>query len=291
MSGDGARVADVVQCAIAKSHARLLANEPGVWKGDDDEAVHQARVATRRLRADLRTFEPFLDAQWANELRAELRWVAADLGAVRDLDVLRARLHEHAGRLPAEHADAARRALRRLDADREAARTHLLASMRQARYAQLRASLDGAAAAPRLTRAARKRATRALPPRVRRRWKKLRRAVHALDERPRAEELHGIRIQAKKARYAAEACTPVFGRAARQFAARMAELQDVLGEHHDACVAHDWLAKTADQCTETEAFALGMLARLEAEAAEHAAAQFPPAWLRARRPRIRRWLA
>ena len=42
--------------AIAASAARLIANDPGVRIGDDPEAVHQARVATRRLRSDLRTF-------------------------------------------------------------------------------------------------------------------------------------------------------------------------------------------------------------------------------------------
>ena len=50
--------------------------------GDDPESVHQARVATRRLRSDLRTFEPFLDERFAAELRGELRWLGAELGAV-----------------------------------------------------------------------------------------------------------------------------------------------------------------------------------------------------------------
>ena len=40
---------------------RLIANDPGVRLGKDPESVHQARVATRRLRSDLRTFRPILD--------------------------------------------------------------------------------------------------------------------------------------------------------------------------------------------------------------------------------------
>ena len=83
--------------AIAQSYERLVAHEADLRVGDDPESVHQARVATRRLRSDLRTFEPFVDAQWAADLRAELRWLGSELGAVRDLEVQRDRLRAHAG--------------------------------------------------------------------------------------------------------------------------------------------------------------------------------------------------
>src|SRR5206468_1899371 len=97
----GARppAAEIVRRAIAQSYARLDANELGVFDGRDPEAIHQARVATRRLRSDLRTFEPLMDRDWTTRLRADLQWLGADLGDVRDLEVLRARLADHAGRL------------------------------------------------------------------------------------------------------------------------------------------------------------------------------------------------
>ena len=47
---------DVLRAAISRSTARLLAHDPGVRLGGDAEDVHQARVATRRMRSDLRTF-------------------------------------------------------------------------------------------------------------------------------------------------------------------------------------------------------------------------------------------
>ena len=68
-------------------------------RGGDPEVVHQARVATRRLRSDLRTFEHFVDHEWAAELRAELRWLGAELGAVRDVEVLRDRLRADVAQL------------------------------------------------------------------------------------------------------------------------------------------------------------------------------------------------
>src|SRR3954447_4266938 len=126
-------IAQVVRDAIERSAAQLDAHEAGVFAGSDPHAVHQARVATRRLRSDLRTFEPFLDEKWATGLRGELRWLTAELGAVRDIEVMRDRLRGHAEQLPPSEAETVGQVLRRLDADREAARVTLLSSMRSAR--------------------------------------------------------------------------------------------------------------------------------------------------------------
>jgi CHAD domain-containing protein len=282
-------VAEVVRSAIARSSAQLDAHEPGVFAGADPRAVHQARVATRRLRSDLRTFEPFLDEKWATGLRGELRWLTAELGAVRDIEVMRDRLRGHAEQLPPSEADTVGQVLRRLDADREAARVTLLSSMRSARYAQLKAVLAEAAQRPRLSRRASKRPDRALGRVVQGRWKKLRRAVDKLGPNPPDDALHGVRIRAKRCRYAAEACAPVFGKPARRFARAVAGVQDVLGEQHDGVVAGAWLAKTADECSPGEAFALGRLAEIEHGAANDARREFTRVWKRARRKRLRAW--
>src|SRR6476646_10762603 len=115
-------MADVVRVAISTSVARLDAHEPALWTERDPEALHQARVATRRLRSDLGTLGCFVDESWALHLRAELRWFGAELGQVRDVEVLRERLRRHAGLLPDADGDAARSAIRRLDADHSTAR-------------------------------------------------------------------------------------------------------------------------------------------------------------------------
>ncbi len=283
-------IAHVVRTAIVKSSEQLEAHEPGVFDGVDPHSVHQARVATRRLRSDLRTFEPFLDEKWAANLRGELRWMTSELGAVRDIEVMRDRLRGHAEQLPPSEADAVGHVLRRLDADREAARATLLSSMRSTRYARLRTALSEAAKRPRLSGRATKRSDRALSRVVRNRWKKLRRAVDKLGPAPPDEALHAVRIRAKRCRYAAEACTPVFGKDARRFAQAMAGVQDILGEHHDAVVAGAWLAKTAEECSPGQAFALGRLAEIEHGAAQDARGDFRRVWKRARRKRLRAWM-
>jgi CHAD domain-containing protein len=180
--------------------------------------------------------------------------------------------------------------LRRLDADRQAEKTDLIAMLNQPRYEQLRTQLAAAACYPAFTEAAGENATDALAPVVRGRWKKIRRAVRKLGDNPPDEALHAVRVRAKQCRYAAEACAPALGKPARRLARSMAKVQDVLGEHHDAIVAGAWLAKTAHECSPAEAYAIGMLAQLEREAAAVARAEFPEVWRRADTERVRGWL-
>jgi CHAD domain-containing protein len=82
---------------------------------------------------------------------------------------------------------------------------------------------------------------------------------------------------------------PVVGRPARRFARRVAAIQEVLGDHHDAVVAAGWLRDAAADASPGEAFAAGQLAGLERvdEAATRAA--WPDTWAAARGKRLRRW--
>jgi CHAD domain-containing protein len=284
------RVADVVGTAFAASVARLDTNAPALATERDPEAVHQARVATRRLRSDLRTLRDFVDASWARHLRAELRWLGSELGAVRDIEVLRERLSFHARLLPDLNRDAARSAIRRLDADHSVARSELLVALGSTRYAELHRALLEAVTHPQLTASARRRARKALPDAVRPTWRRLRRAVDNLAAVPSDAALHDVRIRAKRCRYACELAGPVVGRRARDLAAAVASVQDILGEHQDSVVADAWLAKVAPECTPTEAYALGMLAEVEHDMAGRARAAFPAAWSAARDPALRSWL-
>ena len=280
----------MVRTAFAASVARLDTNAPVLTTGHDPEAVHQARVATRRLRSDLRTLLGSVDASWARHLRAELRWLGSELGAVRDIEVLRDRLAFHARVLPALNRESARSAIRRLDTDHAVARAELLDALGSPRYAELHRALVEAVTNPRLTASAHRRARKALPDAVRPTWRRLRRAVDNLAAVPSDAALHDVRIRAKRCRYACELAGPVVGRRARDLAAAVARVQDILGEHQDAVVADAWLAKVAPECTPTEAYALGMLAAVEHDTAARARAAFPGAWSAARDPALRSWL-
>ena len=285
-----ASVADVIGVALAGSVERLVAHEEGMRRGGDPEDVHQARVATRRLRSDLRTFGDFVYQEWATSLRAELRWLGAELGEVRDAEVLLARLRADITQLPSPEQDAAERLVRRLVADWHGARTRMIETLAGSRYESLRDRLVVAGVRPRCTTWANLRAVDALPPLVSRPWRKLQRSVDGLGEIPPDEALHAVRIRAKRARYATEATIPVFGGAARKFARAIATVQDILGEHQDAVVARAWIAKTAGECSATEAFAAGMMAEVEARAAHAARAEFPAVWAEVRARKLRTWV-
>jgi CHAD domain-containing protein len=139
---------DVVRACLASSAARLFRHDPGVRLGGDPEDVHQARVATRRLRSDLRTFGVLLDATWARELRDELGWIAGLLGAVRDADVLLERLHEQSQLLPKSDVAAGEALLDGLERQQVEATAALRDAMGSARYTLLLDKLVAAARAP-----------------------------------------------------------------------------------------------------------------------------------------------
>ncbi len=286
--GAGATVADVVRVAIGSSVIRLLRHDAGVRLGEDPEQVHQARVATRRLRSDLRTFREIVDPDWGERLRSELQRLGQELGAVRDAEVLRDRLRDRARGLPERDAAAAERLIAQLVKRRDLARDELLTGIRSDRYVHLLDRLVAASAEPVLQEGVGEATASTLATVMERPWGHLRRAVRDLGPEASNEELHGVRIRAKRARYAAEAVAPVFGKKARAFARGAADLQDVLGEHQDAVVAGEWLRDSAGGGAR-QAFVAGELAALELGAAKAARAAFPGAWKALSRKRLQFW--
>ncbi len=113
-----ATLAALVRHAIRASVRRLIEHDHVVRLDDDPEGVHQARVATRRLRSDLHTFAPLLDPVWVDGLRTELQWLGTLLGRVRDADVLRDQLEQRGTRLSEPDRDGVAALAARLDAAR-----------------------------------------------------------------------------------------------------------------------------------------------------------------------------
>jgi CHAD domain-containing protein len=253
--------------------------------------VHQARVATRRLRSDLRTFRPLLDAEWARALRDELGWLAGLLGRVRDGDVLLERVRGRVTLLPEARGRDAARILATLEEDRDAAHAELMAALRGERYLALLDRLVEAAAAPALLPEAGAAAREVVPALVKRPWRSLARSVKAVSDPPTDEELHAIRIRTKRVRYAAEAVAPVAGKTAGSFAAAAADLQEVLGDLHDAVVAEEWLGSwTSGSRSSRAVFAAGELAGLERAAALESRSRWRKTWKRLSAPKLRSWL-
>lgn len=283
--------ADVVRAAIASGYLRLLQHDPGVRLGGDPEDVHQARVAARRLRSDLRTFRSLLDAERVAPLRDELQWLGTELGHVRDADVLQERLRDQAGRLPAIDARPATALLRRLDGERASARTTMLAALSSDRYLRLLDALVAAVHRPPVTDDADAPARRALPEIVRGPWKHLQKAVESLGDRPEDAALHDVRIRAKRTRYAAEAAAPVLGKPATRFAKAVAGVQSVLGDLQDAVVAEEWLRTAAAKGPAQQAMVAGQLIAAQRESMAASRRDWPQAWDQVAGKKLRSWLA
>ena len=270
------RIDDVVRAALIGSVQQLINVDVAMRIGGDSRAVHQARVAVRRLRSDLRTFRPVLDETWATTLRERVRWLGDALAAARDSDVLLERLQRHAALLPDVDRHRKELVLNLLRGVRTAAYRQLGAKLRQPRYVLVLADLLDAVRGPLFNERAAERASDAAPELMDAAWRKLRRAVRKRGRPPEDGELHGIRIKAKRLRYAAEAFVPVCGRRAATFAKRVATLQTVLGEHHDAVNSCDHLRRNLGGGD--GAFVAGELAALERDATFAARRRWLPAW-------------
>jgi len=293
--GSKASAGAAVQAAIAAGTCRLVAHDPGVRLGGDDEDVHQARVATRRLRSDLATSRPLLDRAWVAAIRSELQWLGGELGAARDADVLLERLERQASALGGPDAAAAAALLHTLAAERATARARAGAALGTPRYAALLDQLVGASQLPPVTEAAAERATKVLPGQVAKAWRALARAVEEAGDEPAVEQLHEVRKQAKRCRYACEAAAPVCGTKAKALADAVAGLQEVLGDLQDATVAEHWLRSRTVGSTGPDAaahaFSAGLLTAVQQREAEKAIGSWRGAWKAASARKLRSWLA
>jgi CHAD domain-containing protein len=257
---------------LAAQYRAVISNDPGVRLDRDPESLHQLRVATRRSRALLRAARGLVAPEWAEPLRAELAWLGGLLGPVRDLDVLLEHFDEEAKTLEEDDARAFRRLRSRLVAERQQLRDTLLEGMSGERYFRLLDTLEGAGEAP-----AGESAT-PLSEIAGSAFMRLQKAVKALPARPADDELHQVRIKAKRARYSAELAEPELGKTGTRFIDRAKVVQDVIGEHQDACVAEDRLRALALKGGGKTGLAAGRLVERQRRRKREARAAFPAAW-------------
>ena len=284
----GAAAKEVIRSVLAQSVAHLLRHDPIVRTGGDPEAVHQARVAIRTLRSNLRTFGPLLDPEWTEPIRTELGWLGLALGAVRDREVLLDRLRARARSLPHGDQRAAASLLSVMDKEIEELRHKLIVDLDSARYVDLIERLVAAALAPVTMPDADQPAKDVLPKLAGGPWRRLRSAVRQLPDDGFSFTGMSYDNTAKRARYAAEAVQAVAGPVATSFARAAAKLQTVLGEHQDSVTAQAWLRSA--RATGRRAFAAGELIAMEHIAANDARAKWLKVWKALDRKRLRSWI-
>jgi CHAD domain-containing protein len=221
--------------------AHLAANHDCLIRRDAAEAIHQMRVALRRLRSAMSMFKDMLDDPAAETLRGELRWLQQTLGAARDWDVLLADtvapLRETFGGLAGYERlctlIAARRQQARGFALIELATPRLTKVMLQLAFWTERAGTHhplGARPVAELARAI-----------LEKRYRRVRREMERFGDLS-VEGRHQCRIDIKKLRYAVDFFAGLYpARRGQRLLPLLASLQDRLGALNDVAVARDKL--------------------------------------------------
>ena len=297
MSSAGRATAGTVVLAHLREQVDKLVMHDRGARVDEPDAVHQMRVATRRLRSALATYRPLLDRERTDPVRQVLKWLGEVLGRPRDTEVLHWRLRDLVAAQPSELVlgPVGRRVdLEMRDRHRDAL-ADLAAALDGDRYFRLLDALDNLLADPPLTARAGKPAYTQLPALVGRAADRVDRAARAVadDRTPQVRDqgLHEVRKSAKRARYAAESAVPVSGKPARRLANRMEALQDVLGEHQDSVAARALLGELAVAAQESgeNGFTFGLLYAQEGARANDARRAYGPALCKASTTKARRW--
>ncbi|MBR9973521.1 CYTH and CHAD domain-containing protein [Magnetospirillum sulfuroxidans] len=240
------KVASAFQVIARNCLHHLLANEAALRGNHAAEAVHQARVALRRLRSAIKVFKPLLAGPQLPPLRQELRWLLAHLGPARDGDVFLAEIlkpvlcrHPDAPALPQLYGEWQEQR----DRDFAAA----VAAVDDNRFTLLLLRLGHwvtaaewhapALADTRLDDFARRVLKRT-------HHRLIKAGGNNLAHLP-TEELHQVRIIGKQMRYAGEFFASLYPRSAsKPFLNLLADLQENLGGLNDLAVAGPRLARS-----------------------------------------------
>lgn len=259
-------IGDSFQTIARSCLDHLLINEHCLLTTGNGEAIHQMRVALRRLRSAIKIFRPILNSPQLAEIKADLRWLLTHLGPARDAEVFLAEIIDPV--VQRHPNNDGLNALRlHWQNDREAKMAEAVAAVKSRRFAALVLHLGewveigdwrGTVGAP-----PRHRLEAPIAPFA---FSRMGKAIDKLMSgskdslsRLSPEEQHEIRILCKQVRYSGEFFASLVPRKQMKvYLAELAELQDVLGQLNDIAVAGPKLS--GKQMTGTKAKAAGLVA-------------------------------
>lgn len=229
-------------------YRQMVYHEPGTRLGEDIEALHDMRVATRRMRAAFRVFGEYFEPKAVAPYLKGLKHTGRALGRVRDLDVFRTKIHAYQVELPPGSLDGL---LAALETQRNVTRERMLAYLDGEKYARFKerfgqfVETEGLGSRPITLDDGEPRPYRVrhvVPVAI---YERLA-AVRAYDEwvtmsDPPLKRLHALRIACKRLRYTLEFFREVLGPDTKKIIRKVVTLQDHLGNLQDAVVASDIL--------------------------------------------------
>jgi CHAD domain-containing protein len=281
---------------------RMLNNQAGTREGQDIEALHDMRVATRRMRSALRIFSPYFKRDAIRPHVLGLRRTARTLGEVRDLDVFMEKARKYLKTLPPEGADDLAPLLQVWHKQREKARTKMIAYLDDEKYQRFVRDFHRFLTTP----GAGARKMKGFPPKpfqvrhvaprlIYTRWEHVQAFEPVLKDAP-ISVLHALRIECKRLRYTLEFFAEILGPEAKQVIEQVVRLQDHLGDLHDADVANTMLSDflfSGQEAPGGPKIAPGVVAYLASKQRDlqRLIDTFPQAWQAFNQPEVRRWLA
>jgi len=223
------RTSRVTSALLARRASALKRHLPVALEGDA-HAVHQARVASRRLREAVPVLTAGVRGAKVNKARGKVRRLTRALGSVRELDVTLQIIDDLAS-----HETLPRTALEEVRghvvAERTARRTVMLKRLAQVNVSKLDKRL--AAMGELLAQTDSEDWRDALGARLLKRSKALATAIAGAGRIYSPENLHNVRIAAKKLRYAMELASDAGVKAAARPLRTVKRVQETLGKLHD----------------------------------------------------------
>jgi len=225
----------------------LSAAVEGVRRGEDSECVHHLRVASRRLRSTLSLLAVCLGRQTCDRWRKQLRRLTRALGEARDTDVQSACVQHFLDReASAQERPGVERLLLRLQQRRQALQEAVLEALERfvarQRPKEMEQTLTHLAHAHRACGADTPGhyVYRQTDTAIRARLKALQAYAPYVQHPECGQELHAMRIAAKRLRYTLQACAPLYPDALEAPVRMARALQTILGDIHDCDVwMHD----------------------------------------------------
>lgn len=236
---------------FSQQFAKMLSHEKETRKGEDVEALHDMRVAVRRMRAAAKVFEAYLDSEKLEPHIKGLRRTLRAVGNVRDLDVFQEKVEEYIKELPSEHEHDLDLLFAVLAEEKRKSSENMLAYFNSEKYASFKREFSDFLSVPEawaLPTTTEKRDS--LPYRVRDVLPSILYArfsdISAYSEWMEGPfvsvvRLHRLRIAAKGLRYTLEFFEDMIGEDAKTMIEELKKFQDHLGDLHDAVVAIDLL--------------------------------------------------
>jgi CHAD domain-containing protein/adenylate cyclase class IV len=283
------RFDQAVQKILAFQIQRIDENIPGVLADIDTEFVHQARVATRRMRSLIRLFGGAIPEITGARFSEELLWMGALFGDVRDLDVFLLNLPRFKQSIEVAPQRAIDTLTSQIEKEREVHLENLKSGLASSRWNQLRAQILAFAGRPPAKNPSAPLASlplhTAAPPIITERFDAVIAQGNRVLAEPDLDSFHKLRIQFKRLRYALEFVGPAYGNSLHPLIAEVVKVQDCLGDLQDTVFTRSlinrllkkWKGSVLDP---RMLFMLGEMYALQGEIARTKQAEFTRIWKR-----------